>query len=61
MMDTFWFALALMLVCEGIMPFTQPRAWRRLMLQLAGLSDRQIRLIGFGLMMAGLVSALLLR
>jgi len=61
MMDTLWLALALMLVCEGIMPFTQPRMWRRLMLRLANLPDRQIRLVGFGLMMAGLVSALWLR
>ena len=61
MMDTIWLALALMLVCEGIMPFTQPVRWRRWMLQLASLSDRQIRLLGFGLMMAGLLSALWLR
>jgi uncharacterized protein YjeT (DUF2065 family) len=27
MMDTLWLALALMLVCEGIMPFTQPARW----------------------------------
>jgi uncharacterized protein len=61
MMDTIWLALALMLVCEGIMPFTQPARWRRWMLQLASLPDRQIRLLGFGLMMAGLLSALWLR
>ncbi|MBE9609587.1 DUF2065 domain-containing protein [Chitinilyticum piscinae] len=59
MSDTLWLAVGLMLVFEGILPFSMPAAWRATMLNLARLSDRQIRLVGFCGLLAGLAVVLL--
>jgi len=48
-------AFALMLVIEGILPFTSPRTWREGMRRIAELTDGQLRFIGLGSMVAGLV------
>ncbi|MCC5797321.1 MAG: DUF2065 domain-containing protein [Methylophaga sp.] len=47
-------AAALMLVIEGIMPFLNPAAFRRALLQMAGMRDQQLRVIGMLSMLAGL-------
>ena len=47
-------ALALYLVLEGIMPFLNPQGVKRLMLTLASLADRQLRLMGLVSMGIGL-------
>ena len=39
-------AFALYLVLEGILPFLNPQAMKRVMLTLATLADRQLRLWG---------------
>jgi hypothetical protein len=46
-------ALCLMLVLEGILPFLCPRHWRGALVQLAQLSDRQLRLMGLASMLLG--------
>jgi uncharacterized protein YjeT (DUF2065 family) len=48
-------AFALMLVVEGILPFLSPPRWRRVFERALRLSDGQIRFIGLGSMLAGLV------
>ena len=48
-------ALALMLVIEGILPFSAPRAWRETFKRLVEMSDGQIRFAGLMSMMIGLV------
>ena len=48
-------ALALYLVLEGIMPFLNPQAVKRMMLTFAGFADRQLRVWGLASMSAGLV------
>ena len=48
-------AVALMLVIEGILPFTAPRMWREVFRRLTELSDGQIRFAGLTSMMAGLI------
>ncbi|PHS31471.1 MAG: DUF2065 domain-containing protein [Methylophaga sp.] len=48
-------ASALMLVIEGLMPFLSPVAFRRSLLQMAGMHDKHIRLIGLFSMVFGLV------
>ena len=48
-------AFALMLVIEGILPFTAPRTWREAMRRIAELTDGQLRFLGLGSMVAGLV------
>ena len=48
-------AIALMLVIEGILPFTAPTAWREMFVRLTQMSDGQIRFAGLASMMVGLV------
>jgi uncharacterized protein YjeT (DUF2065 family) len=48
-------ALALMLVFEGLLPFFSPSAWRRMFERATLLSDGQLRFIGLGSMLAGLL------
>jgi uncharacterized protein YjeT (DUF2065 family) len=48
-------ALALMLVIEGILPFSAPRVWRETFRRLVEMSDGQIRFAGLMSMMIGLV------
>ncbi|NIP71585.1 MAG: DUF2065 domain-containing protein [Gammaproteobacteria bacterium] len=46
-------ALALVLVIEGVLPFLNPRAMRRLMLQMAEVDDRSLRTAGLISMVLG--------
>lgn len=48
-------ALALMLVIEGILPFSSPRVWRETFKRLIEMNDGQIRFAGLMSMMIGLV------
>jgi len=41
--DTFWLALALVLIIEGLFPFASPAGWRKMFVQLLQLQDGQIR------------------
>ncbi len=52
---TFWLAMALVLVIEGLFPFLSPGGWRRMFTQILGLSDGQIRFFGLCSILAGLV------
>jgi len=52
-------AIALMLVIEGILPFTAPRVWRDVFRKLTDMTDGQIRFAGLSPMMVGLVILLL--
>jgi hypothetical protein len=54
-------AIALMLVIEGILPFSSPRVWRELFLKLTQMSDGQIRFAGLTSMMVGLIIIFLIR
>ncbi|MGZ5072548.1 MAG: DUF2065 domain-containing protein [Usitatibacter sp.] len=55
MSDIVFAALALMLVIEGILPFTAPKLWREAFKRLTEMSDGQIRFAGLTSMMIGLV------
>ncbi len=46
-------ALALVLIIEGLLPALNPRGWRGMVEQIAGLSDRSIRLVGMVLIIIG--------
>ena len=48
-------AFALMLVLEGIIPFVAPATWRETFARLIRLTDGQIRFVGLGSMLLGLV------
>lgn len=53
--DTFWSALALVLVIEGILPLASPGGWRRAFSQLLQLRDGQLRFFGLCSIVLGLV------
>ncbi len=55
MWDTFLMAIALMLILEGIFPFSFPNAWRETFRKLLQLEDGQIRFVGLSTMLIGLV------
>jgi len=54
-------AVSLMLVLEGILPFLYPQRWRRLVAQLAQISDANMRLLGLLSMLLGLALLWLVR
>ncbi len=53
-MDSWWLALGLILVLEGLMPMAAPDRWRRLFEQLLQLQDGQIRFFGLVMVLLGL-------
>jgi uncharacterized protein YjeT (DUF2065 family) len=55
MTDGLLTAVALMLVIEGLLPFLAPAAWRETFRRLIEMSDGQLRFIGLGSMVAGLI------
>ena len=50
-----WAAFALYLVLEGLMPFLNPGAMKRTLLQLAQLEERTLRVAGLVSMIAGVL------
>ncbi len=54
-------AFALMLVIEGILPFVSPAVWRETFRKMTELSDGQLRFIGLGSMLGGLLMLLLVK
>jgi uncharacterized protein YjeT (DUF2065 family) len=53
--NTFWTALALVLVVEGLLPFLSPGGWRRVFSQMLQLNDGQIRFFGLCSILLGLI------
>jgi len=54
-------AIALMLVIEGVLPFTAPGLWRDVFRKLTEMTDGQIRFAGLASMMVGLIILFLAR
>ncbi len=48
-------AFCLMLVIEGILPFIDPKRWRKMLLMLDEVDDTTMRLLGLGSMLTGTV------
>ncbi len=59
MVNTLLAALALMLVIEGVLPFVAPRVWRETFRRVIEMSDGQIRFIGLGSMLSGVLMLVL--
>jgi len=53
-MNVWLAAVALMLVIEGVLPFTAPRIWRETFRTLIQMTDGQIRFAGLASMAIGL-------
>lgn len=54
MFQTFFLAIGLVFVLEGILPFLSPRFWRKAMHQMMMQSDRTVRMFGLSSMLIGL-------
>lgn len=54
-MSDFLTAVALMLVIEGVLPFLSPAGIRAVMLQMARMDDRSLRLTGLVSMISGVI------
>ncbi|MCC5794444.1 MAG: DUF2065 domain-containing protein [Chromatiales bacterium] len=52
---------ALFLIFEGLMPFLSPAGWRQTLHRIAGMRDGQLRFIGLGSILAGLLLLLIVR
>jgi len=55
MTDVLISGFALMLVIEGILPFSSPRLWRETFRKLIEMTDGQIRFAGLVSMIVGLI------
>ncbi len=55
MVQTFLLAFALMLVIEGLMPFVAPQVWRETFRRVTELADGQVRFLGLGSIVVGLI------
>ena len=53
-------AFCLMLVIEGILPFIDPKRWRRMLTLLDQIDDTSMRLIGLASMLTGTVLLLII-
>jgi uncharacterized protein YjeT (DUF2065 family) len=61
MWTTFWMALGLMLILEGVLPFLAPTLWRDTFRKITQMSDGQIRFVGLSSMIVGLLLLLFVR
>lgn len=52
-MDSWWQALGLVLVIEGLLPLLAPARWRELFRQMLALQDGQLRFFGLCLVALG--------
>lgn len=59
-MDLLLGALALVLVLEGLLPLLSPATWRAAFERVLQLSDGQLRFMGLGAVLLGLLLLLLL-
>lgn len=48
-------AVGLVFIIEGIAPFIAPRAWRKYLVAALTMNDRSLRIMGFVLMLLGLL------
>ncbi|MCV0441249.1 MAG: DUF2065 family protein [Hydrogenophaga sp.] len=53
--ELFWYALALVLVFEGLLPLLAPTLWRRVFTDLMRLRDGQLRFFGLISLGSGLL------
>lgn len=53
--NTFWTALALVLVIEGLLPLVAPARWRRVFVQILQLHDGQLRFFGLCSILIGVL------
>jgi uncharacterized protein YjeT (DUF2065 family) len=57
--SSFLVAIGLVLVIEGLLPLISPGGWRETMRRIAAFRDGQIRFIGLGSVLVGLLIVLI--
>lgn len=55
MMDHILAAIALVLIIEGLLPLIAPSAWRDMFNRILALRDGQLRFVGLGSVVVGLL------
>lgn len=55
LIHSLWLAVALMLIIEGFLPFLNPAALKRVLLQVATMTEQQLRMTGLLSMSIGLL------
>ncbi|RKZ50791.1 MAG: DUF2065 domain-containing protein [Candidatus Parabeggiatoa sp. nov. 3] len=55
MWEELWIAIALILVIEGIMPFINPKGWRKTLRTVSEMDDNTLRTIGLSSMLFGVI------
>lgn len=55
MSDSFWVAIALAFIIEGLVPLLFPVQWKETMQKLASLKNGQLRLVGLVVALLGLL------
>ena len=55
MWEELWIAIALILVIEGIMPFLNPKGWRKTLRTVSEMDDNTLRTIGISSMTFGVI------
>lgn len=55
LIHSLWLAVALMLIIEGFLPFLSPAALKRVLLQVATMTEQQLRMTGLLSMCIGLL------
>jgi len=61
MWQDLWVALALVMVFEGLIPFINPKAYRRMVVMMSLLDDKSLRRTGFVIMVTGAILVYLLK
>jgi len=54
-------ALAIVCIIEGIVPFSNPSAMRRLLARMSSMEEREMRIVGLASMLVGLAILYLVR
>lgn len=60
MTTSFWLAIGLVLIFEGLGPLLAPKGWRTMIGQLVSQPDNQLRRVGGCLVVAGAVMVFML-
>ncbi|MDH5184901.1 MAG: DUF2065 domain-containing protein [Gammaproteobacteria bacterium] len=61
MWQELWVALALVMVIEGLIPFINPKGYRRMVMMMSIMDDKSLRRTGFVIMVTGAILVYLLK
>lgn len=61
MWQDLWVALALVMVIEGLIPFINPKGYRRMVMMMSIMDDKSLRRTGFVIMVTGAILVYLLK